>query len=280
MGSRIWASHCRARAGGPVEFPFHGPCAVTYREWMAVSRKTAAAKRGDTGTKKNLPLALAKRADKQVAAKRERLAKEARADIDLIRRRQERIAEDFYDIGEALVRLKRPGVAAALGRGSFREVCEIDLSMSLTAAEELIAIVTHVARKDALRMGQARARALVGLAKATPELDTATSLQRATRQLPSGKKLEVAKASVRELHAAAKELRADQPRGARPKGRTTTPEERERAAALQAALRDAGLARARISAVATKPGQEADVRIEGVPMSGLDKLRAALGKKR
>jgi hypothetical protein len=247
---------------------------------MAETRRAAAGKSdADKDAKRKLPLALAKRAEQEVAAKRARIEADGRADVDLILRRQARIAEDFYDIGEALARLKRDGVAEALGRGTFREVCEKDLSMSLTTAEELIAIVTHVPRKDALRMGQARARALIALASATPEADTAASLEKTTRKLPSGKTLDVAKASVRELHAAAKDLRAAAPRAARPKGRTTTPEERARAATLQTALHTAGLARARVAVVATKPGQEADVRIEGVPVSALDKLRAALGKK-
>lgn len=247
---------------------------------MAGSRKAAATSHAnDKGAKKKLPLALAKRAEKEVAAKRARLAAEGRADLELVRRRQARIAEDFYDIGEALQRLKRDGVAEALGRATFRELCDKDLSMSLTAAEELIAIVTHVPRKDALRMGQARARALIALASATPEADSATTLEKTTRKLPSGKTIDVSKASVRELHAAAKDLRSAGPKATRPKGRTTTAEERGRAATLQAALQTAGLPRARVEAIATKPGQEADVRIQGVPMSALDKLRAALGKK-
>jgi hypothetical protein len=45
------------------------------------------------------------------------------------------------------------------------------------------------------------------------------------------------------------------------------------------ALHEAGIASARVTAVATKPGQEANVRIEGVPISALGKLRTALGKK-
>jgi hypothetical protein len=230
--------------------------------------------------KSGLPAALAKRAATEVAAKRARLAKDGRADVALILRRRERIAEDFYDIGEALIRLKRPGIAEALGRASFRDVCTNDLQMSLTAAESLIAIVSGVARQDALRMGQERALALVTLARATPEADSARLLENTKRKLPSGKHLDVAKASVNELKAAAKELRAAASTGARSRGRTTTPEERTHAAALQAALHAAGLHGARVSAVATKPGQEADLRIERVPISAVATLRTAFGKVR
>jgi hypothetical protein len=245
---------------------------------MPISRNRTAQKgKGAPGPAK-LPAALAKRAEQAHAAKQARLAEQAREDIALVERKREVIADSFYDIGEALVRLKRPGVAESIGRKSFRELCEKDLSMSLSAAEELIAIVTNVPRGDALRMGQERARALVHLAKATPELDTPRSLEKAKRKLPSGNTLDVSTASTRDLHAAAKEIRGAARTG-RPKGRTTTEEERARAARLQTALHGAGVPRAKVTAVATKPGQEAELRIEHIPVSALAKLRAALGKK-
>src|SRR5689334_4307640 len=72
-----------------------------------------------TALKKNPPPALARVDAREVAKKQKRLADEARADIALIQRRRQRITEDFYDVGEALLRLKRPGVAASLGYKSF-----------------------------------------------------------------------------------------------------------------------------------------------------------------
>lgn len=236
------------------------------------------------GNTANVPAALAKRAAQQVAAKQERLRAEGRADVELILRRKARIAEDFYDIGEALLRLKRPGVAEAMGRASFSEICEKDVAISVTVASELVAIVSGLPRKDALRMGQSRALALLSLANATPEPDTAASLEKTVRTLPSGRRLEVSKASANELKAAATELRRAKAAGSRsaptkrPKGRTTTPDEQARAAALQTALHAAGLAAARVKAIATKPGQEAHLRIDGIPVDALAKLRAALGK--
>jgi len=233
-----------------------------------------------TRRKAKLPAALAKRAEEEIKAKRSRLEDEARGDIALILRRRERIAEDFYDIGEALLRLKRPGVAEALKRESFKEVCEKDLAMSLASADELIAIVLHVKRRDAVRMGQSRALALVALAKATPEADTAATLATTRRALPSGKHIDVTKASVREIKAAAKEIRGATRSSARPKGRTTTTEERAVASKLEAALHAIGVTRARVTAVATKPGTEADIRIEHVPVSELPKLGAVLRSKK
>lgn len=229
--------------------------------------------------KKTLPAALAKRVEAEVAAKQARTAEAARADIDLILRRRERIAEDFYDIGEALSRLKRPGVAEALGRSSFREICEKDLSMSHTVASTLVDIVSGLPRREAVQLGQERALALVSLAKVTSEHDTAAQLARGKRKLPSGKELDLRKASANEIKAAAKELRAAKNTSARPRGRTTTAEERAHAARLEAALHAAGLKRARVTAVATKPGQEADLRIERVPVSGMKALRDALASR-
>lgn len=227
---------------------------------------------------KKLPVALAEHAEQQASAKKARLASTAKADIALVRRRQAQITESFYDIGEALVRLKRPEIVKAAGRATFRELCERDLEMSLATADRLVAIVTHVAREDALRMGQQRALALAQLANATPEADSAAQLETKTRKLPSGKRLDLSKASTREIEAATRELRATKPAAKPARGRTTTPQEKETAAALQAALRKNGLERSRVVAVATKPGQPADLRIDRVPVTELAALRRALGK--
>lgn len=248
----------------------------------AVAPKPAAQAKTPAPAKKatlaKLPAALAERAEQQIKAKQARLAKEARADIALVKRRQTRITEDFYDIGEALVRLKQPGVAEAIGRSTFRELCETDLGMSLSTADRLIAIVTQIPRDEAQRMGQQRALALLDLARATPEADTPAQLETSTRTLPSGKKLAPGQATTREILAAAKELRETKPATGKPRGRTTSAEERALAAELQASLRKAGFDHARVSAVATKPGQGADVRIERVPLADLRALGRAISK--
>ncbi len=241
--------------------------------------KKAAASTNAAPPPNKLPAALVKRAEQQAAAKRARLAKEARDDIALIRRRQAEIAEAFYDIGEALVRLKRPDVAQAAGRASFKELCEKDLEMSVATANRLITIVTQVPREDALRMGQQRSLALAELAKVTPEPDTAAQLDKATRKLPSGKKVDLGKASAREIDAAAKELRGSKASVGRRKGKSTTEAERTAAAAAQAALHGEGFDRVRVTAVATRPGQDADVRIEGVPVTKLRAFARALARR-
>jgi hypothetical protein len=230
-------------------------------------------------TKKVAP-ALARVNAREIAAKTKRLAEEGRADVALIQRRRARIMEDFYDVGEALVRLKRPGVAAAMGYRSFADLCSGELAMSVAKADELIRIVAHVGREDAVRFGQDRTAALLALADATPEEDSPAILEKAVLRLPSGKKLDVAKASARALLEGAKEIRAAG--GKTRRGRTTTPAERAACAHLQAELRHLGVKEARVEAVATKPGQEASARIDRVPVSmlaGLGKAIAATKKQ-
>ncbi len=227
-------------------------------------------------TKKTLPLALAKNAEKQHAAKLARLVKEGRDDIALIQRRQARITEDFYDIGEALVRLKRPGVAEALGFKGFRDLCQNTLPISATTAEKLVSIVANVRREDAHRLGQEKTLALLELSKATPEADTATSLSRTSRKLASGKQVNLSEASTREIRAAAKEVR-DQATS-KTRGRTTTADERSHALAVQKKLQQAGFEKVRITAVASKPGQAADVRMEGIPLAAVQAFGRALIK--
>jgi hypothetical protein len=57
----------------------------------------------------------------------------------------------------------------------------------------------------------------------------------------------------------------------------TTAEERTFAALLERRLRQLGLARARVTAVATKAGQGADLLFEHIPASAIDALRKAIG---
>jgi hypothetical protein len=65
--------------------------------------------------KKALPAALATRANAAASARLARIVAEAKRDLALIKRRRAGIADAFYDIGEALVRLKRREVVIALG---------------------------------------------------------------------------------------------------------------------------------------------------------------------
>lgn len=55
-----------------------------------------------------------------------------------------------------------------------------------------------------------------------------------------------------------------------------TKDERELAALLQKHLRHLGLDRARVVAVATRAGQGADLRFEGIPASKVDLLKKGI----
>jgi hypothetical protein len=200
------------------------------------------------GSKKvgaRVPAALAKRAEAAAKGKLARLVAEAKADIALIGRRRAEISEAFYDIGEALVRLKRREVVAAMGCRSFAELCERQVGLSSSQAERLVDIVTSMTRTEALSVGATKAASIVALARATPEDDTASELLAHGARV-RGKVIDVTKASTRALAKAAAEARG----GKAPKGRGVTREERASCAALAAALRAAGAKDAKVTAKA------------------------------
>ncbi len=234
--------------------------------------------------KKALPAALVKRVKAEVAAKRTRLQTRAHGLLDLIARRKFDINEAFYDIGEALAELSHADMIAALGRKTFREVCKKDCGLSGTLAEGLVRVVTTMTRDEALAAGgQTKAIALAALAHATPEADTPAGLgkQRAFA-LPGGKKVDLAKATAHEVeHTAVVVRRAQAAKnaksGKKPRGRTTTPDERALAALLEKKLHALGLRGAKVTAVATKPGQGGDLRFEHIPCAKVDLLKKAIG---
>ena len=122
-------------------------------------------------------------------------------------------------------------------------------------------------------MGQTKAAAFSRLAEATPAADTAASLYRRGVRTPSGAAIGK-QSTTREIDRAAKEFR-QAARGAtgRGRGRTTTEEERAVAHAMEAVLHRHGLKRAKVTAVASVPGNEANLRIEGIPVSRRSVLR-------
>ncbi len=156
-----------ARCRDPVDATNAGVCApgFAYPAPMTSSKKAA-----------RVPAALAKRAEAAAKGKLARLVAEAKGDIALIARRRAEISEAFYDIGEALVRLKRREVVAAMGCRSFAELCERHVGLSSSQAERLVDIVTSMTRAEALSVGATKAASIVALARATPEDDTASEL--------------------------------------------------------------------------------------------------------
>jgi hypothetical protein len=232
---------------------------------------------------RKLPPALARRDAAAARAKLARLREAAAADVALILRRKAEISEAFFDIGEALGRLKPPAAWRALGRRSFAELCETDLGLSATRAAELLDIVALVPRDTAVLLGQERAGAISEILKALPPKTPADARARLARgkaaTLPGAgaARVDPARATVDALRDVAKSLRhTTAPRARR--GRSTTPEERTVAAGAQRLLRAAGLRDAVVEALATLPGKPAHARITQVPVERLGALGRALAK--
>ncbi len=223
-----------------------------------------------------LPPALAKNAKAAHDAAVRRHRAEGLGAIALVQARRRDMASNFLEVADALRILRTDDVFKALGRGSFAEVCERDLDMSLSKATQLLALTERVDAPLLIAVGQERAAALLDLADATPEDDTPADLQNARLKLPSGETLRVAKASTREIREAAMAIR--RARGDRKNGRTTTAEEEELLVMLEAELRAApGLADAEIALVAMGAKRGADVKIR-VPLAKLGALAKVLAK--
>lgn len=228
-----------------------------------------------------LPKALAKRAAALSTQKRRRLLTQAKELIALIKRRRAEISDAFYDIGEALVVLQQRDMLSALGMKSFAELCESKLGISVSLAAQLVDVVKSMTREEAVAMGQSKAIAMVALAQATPAPDTPGELFAKGRvRVPGAPDIDARTAGARRIATAAKQFRDASDKGAPRRGRTTTAEERAYAAKLQAAVRRAGLDRATVEVVATKPGQISDVRIAHVAVDRIGDLAKALASVR
>jgi hypothetical protein len=223
---------------------------------------------------KRLPAALAKRAVAASSAKLARVLDEATRDIALIRRRRAEISDAFYDIGEALVRLKRREVVLALGCKTFAELCEKHVAISATQAERLIDIVENMTREAAVGLGSTKAASLVALARATPADDTAAELL-AHGVRVHGKKLDVAHASSRAIASATAKVRTH----AGSRGRSVSKSEHGEVHALVRSLESAGATDARALAKAGRVGAGARVAID-IAIAELPLLAKALRARR
>lgn len=197
---------------------------------------------------------------------REWLRAKGVAAIDRVRESLGDVGENLLDVGAALVDLTAPGVAKAIGRASFDEVCTEDLGIHPSTARRWMALATRLRRRFVLDVGIDRARALMELADATPADDHPEDLFDATLALPSGKKLAVEGASVAELDAAAREFRHAKTAKVGPKGAhgfTTTPAERKAFAAVERRVKRAPkAAHAGVRLVAQRDADGAKVVLE------------------
>jgi hypothetical protein len=156
---------------------------------------------------------------KLIAATKQRALETQRARLQeleaLIRRRLATVVESFYDIGEALTEMLKRKLYAVDEHPSMEAYLAATKLMSKAQAMKLIAIVREVPREVALSAGAERAYALIALAKATPEPDSAAEL------LATGKVggQPAAKATVRAIDAAARVERSKQPKSGAAKAR-------------------------------------------------------------
>lgn len=137
--------------------------------------KTSARASSNASSKKKqtLPAALAKRAGALSRQKTARIVTAARGDIALLRRKRGDIAAAFYDMGEALVRLKDPDVYRAFKQPSWEAFCRAELSISESQAERLIEVVRHMTREDAIKLGTfSKASSVARLVQATAADET------------------------------------------------------------------------------------------------------------
>ncbi len=199
------------------------------------------------------------RVERKGVAKSAGLVGKARADIALVNRRKHEIASAFYDIGEALARLKKPAVWKALGHESFAAMCDRELGLSVSQADRLIDIVHHMTKSEARKLGPAKAAALADLIDATDSRDTVRGALSRGVKLPGGKKLDVRGSSTRAIERATKAVRGRKPSG---RGRHVSKVDAAIGASLAKSLRSLGAKDAKVTVVAGLTGRRARVRID------------------
>ena len=226
-----------------------------------------------------LPSAFVKNALAKKDARLAALAERGFAAIAKVKALRTSIADDFVEMGEALATLKDPDVWKAVGAGSFEDVVTREFDMSLARAESLLALWERLSAELVRELGVDRASALLDLADATPEDDDVPGLLHATLTLPSGAKLDVAKASVAQLHDAATEFRRAR---VRPKGKKThgftvdAAAQKKFEAATKRLHRLVGThVTTKLVATRKKTGADATLRL---PLADLVKLLAAAAK--
>ncbi len=159
--------------------------------------------------KQPLPASLARNAQKKATAAARAAAAEAKALVAEIQEKKRQIEDAFYDMGVALTALSQPRLYTALGHSSFAALVENELGMALGTVKRLIAIPKELTRKRALGLGQSKSLALIRLAAATPEPDTAEQLARGrTRVRGHRTPIRPGKMSAREIERAAKTERS------------------------------------------------------------------------
>lgn len=244
---------------------------VLYARAMSQPKKRAS--RSPAATKMTkLPAALVKRAEAMAKGKIARIVAAARRDIAFIRSKRGEITAAFYDIGEALLRLKKPEVPRAFGRPSWDAFCSTDLQMSATQAQRLIDIVESMTRDEAVALGTStKASSVAELIGATPEDDTVADALHG-KVIVRGRTLDVKNMSAGAIAEETKKVRTRKTN----RGRGVSEADRKRVATLAKTLRALGLT----ATVVIKAGlmnREANVAI-AAPLSELHALGKSLAR--
>ena len=204
------------------------------------------------------------------AAEKNRLAREGKKLVALVRRLRKRIQQSSFELGRALASLKDKAVLAALGFPSFRALCDTALQMSSDLADQLIEIATSFSAAEAKRIGgTAKAVAIIDLARSLPGEHTPAGLL-ARGAVKVGKRtIDVRAATAQAIADEARALRAARPSGSR-RGVHVAPSERHVAAALAHVLRHYGV-EAKVQAIAAGKATGALLRIQ-LPLRSLGEL--------
>ncbi|MBL8678640.1 MAG: hypothetical protein JNK05_05720 [Myxococcales bacterium] len=217
---------------------------------------------------------LRKRAETLVARAQSKLAKQGRDAIARAKASLVDVSRNLWDVALALVELSRPGVLEALeypgGRKGLDALAAKELSLESNTVDRLLVAAKRVDQEQFARLGLGTVNARLALADATPADDTRAILAGKSVQLwPEGPSVVVAKESDRALLRYASQTRQwvrEQAEGdtkTRPKGRTTTADERKLAGDLGSALKKRGIA-CEATVRATKPGKPSVVDLTGL----------------
>lgn len=226
---------------------------------------------------KALPVGLQKQATALQLNAKKALAKRAADALERARACVGEAARGFYRLGQALVELRAAGMLEAIGYADLYTLAESELSLSRSTVDRLLQAVAHLTQEQYAQLKPTRADALLELAAATEADDTDAILEGARISLwVKGPVLDVGKATLRELHEAAKEVRAHRgPKKVR--GRSASAEEREAAVSANALLRaKASKAKARVRA--TKAGQPSVFDLVDLTQTELQRAMRALGR--
>ncbi|MCC6621450.1 MAG: hypothetical protein IT385_09345 [Deltaproteobacteria bacterium] len=136
----------------------------------------------------------------QAEAERQAQATSAEELLTRARAVQGSITSGFWELGRILVELSERRAHTALGYERFDAMITERLGISKSVATRLMVVAGRLPRKEAVKLGQERAYALIAYAAASPGGEDPVALARADAEIVDGRPL--SQTSVRELMAA------------------------------------------------------------------------------